>query len=141
MKKVLVVDDEPYVLKGLAMVVDAWGYCAMTATCAAEALAVVKKNGVPSALVTDYRLRDQETGLDVIQAVRLECGCVVPALLITGDTEPARMACIARTDVPVLHKPVKPERIKAVLDAVALEADEAEGDERAKDGPDGPPSP
>lgn len=124
MKKVLLVDDEPFVLKGLALVVDNWGYYPLMAASGREALLRIDENGPPDALLTDYRLRDEETGIDVITAVRAHCGTLVPAVLLTGDTEPARLRKLARSDVPVLHKPVLPDRIRMLL---AVLTDDASG--------------
>lgn len=115
MKKVLLVDDEPYILKGLALVVDSWGFHPLAARDGEEALRLVEANGIPAALLTDYRLRDRENGMDVIAAVRRRCGTPVPAILLTGDTEPARLRHMAHGEVPILHKPAPPDRIRLLL--------------------------
>jgi CheY-like chemotaxis protein len=44
----------------------------------------------------------------------------VPALLITGDTEPARLREAEAACLELLHKPVHPARLRAWLQRIAL---------------------
>jgi hypothetical protein len=62
---------------------------------------------VPDAIISNYRLRDDETGLDVIAKVRREFNVDIPALLITGDTSPDRINSVADADLTVLYKPIQ----------------------------------
>jgi CheY-like chemotaxis protein len=41
-------------------------------------------------LISDYRLRSNSTGAQAIAALRQQAGRDLPALLVTGDTAPAR---------------------------------------------------
>ncbi len=57
-------------------------------------------------MICDYRLRDQETGVSVVEAIRNEFNGDVPALLLTGETDPAQIRKIAASGIAVLHKPL-----------------------------------
>jgi len=66
-------------------------------------------NEAPDLLLADYRLAEG-TGVDVVKAVRATYGWV-PAWIITGEPDIARLGL----DLPVLQKPITPERL---LDAI-----------------------
>jgi signal transduction histidine kinase/CheY-like chemotaxis protein len=111
---VLVVDDEALVLKALEMTLRSRGAAVRAARglCdAAEALA--RDDGPPDAVVADYTLAQGERGTEIIAAAR-ERG-VRAAVLITGDTSPARMAEAERSGYRLLHKPVDPDRLTNLL--------------------------
>ena len=78
----------------------------------------------PEIVVSDFRLARGETGFDVITAVRTALNADVPAILITGDTDPALMRRMADRGIAVLHKPVDLETLQAYLEDLTYE-DEA----------------
>ncbi|MEW5726777.1 MAG: PAS domain S-box protein, partial [Pseudomonadota bacterium] len=60
---VVLIDDEPIVLKGLSMALESWGYQVLAATSEAEAVDLLR--GIqerPSLILADYRLREGLTG-------------------------------------------------------------------------------
>ncbi len=64
-------------------------------------------------LITDYRLENGVTGRDVIRAVRASlrmahpgAGLAPPSIIITGDTDPARMLQAQGVGATLLHKPI-----------------------------------
>ena len=78
----------------------------------------------PALIVSDYRLREHETGIHVIERLREEYNDPdLPALLVSGDTDPARLAEAAARGIPLLHKPVQVlalrERVTALLQDAA----------------------
>jgi CheY-like chemotaxis protein len=64
-------------------------------------------------VLSDHRLGDG-TGREVIQHLRTHQPAL-PAILLTGDTSPEQLAELARSGVPVLHKPVLPERLREAV--------------------------
>ena len=72
-------------------------------------------NFSPDIVVSDYRLALGETGFAVIAAVRRVLGTELPAVIITGDTDPKLMASMAGHGVSVLHKPVDIARLQRSL--------------------------
>ena len=67
----------------------------------------------PAGLLIDYHL-DSGNGLDVIVELRWRLGDL-PAILITADRSPrVRNAARAR-NVRLLHKPLKPASLRALL--------------------------
>jgi CheY-like chemotaxis protein len=69
----------------------------------------------PDVIICDYRLRADETGLQVIERLRAEYNDDIPALLITGDTAPDRLAEAVGSGLLLLHKPVANSRLRAAV--------------------------
>ena len=89
----------------------------MTAAASAdELLARLAADGtVPEIVISDYRLRDGETGAQAIAKVVAFCGHPIPGVLVTGDTAPERLREAAHSGHAVLHKPVRPGKLRALL--------------------------
>lgn len=66
-------------------------------------------------ILCDYRLRDGRTGIEAIQILREAFGATIPAALLTGDTATDTIQAIRASGLPVLHKPLKPAKLRAFL--------------------------
>ncbi len=116
---VAVVDDELMILDATRLLLEHWGYQVVAAASGAELIALLAESDcVPDAIVCDHRLRGDETGIDVIFALRNEFNCDIPALLVTGDTSPERIKAIEATGLPVLHKPIQDYALQLALSAL-----------------------
>ena len=73
--------------------------------------------GVPDIrlLVTDYHLGDDQTGVQVISAVREKLGQQVPAILITGDTSSAMRDLRCDALLRTASKPINPDELLALI--------------------------
>lgn len=123
-KLVLLVDDDAQNLNGLTMLFESWG-CEVLAAADGAALfaAVLPQPQRPAFIVSDYRLRDHETGIHVIERLREEYNDPdLPALLVSGDTDPARLAEAAAHGIALLHKPVQVQALRERVIALYLEA-------------------
>jgi signal transduction histidine kinase/CheY-like chemotaxis protein len=105
--RLLFIDDDEIVREGMLHLLRDWGCECEAAESIEEALALAQLN-VPDVIVSDYRLREQRTGVEAIAAVRKLIGSDIPALLITGDTAPTRLREAQASGIPLLHKPVSP---------------------------------
>lgn len=113
---VLVIDDDPLVLEGMGGMLRGWGCRLLTAAGEEAALAAVAGAGRPPDLVVaDYRLADGATGIRAIERLRRELGAAVPAFLISGDTAPEALRQARAHGLHLLHKPVPPMRLRAML--------------------------
>ena len=108
--RVLVVDDDEAVRIGTLHLLRDWGCVAEAAQSIEEALVLAGQHA-PDVVISDYRLRDQRTGLEAIAALRTVLGQGLPALLITGDTAPDRLREALSSNIPLLHKPVSPDQL------------------------------
>ena len=77
----------------------------------------------PAIVVSDFRLAEGETGYDVIATVRARYGAELPAILITGDTDPSLLSSMTDRGIVVLHKPVELETLQAYLEDLAYQED------------------
>ncbi|MBU7574039.1 MAG: hybrid sensor histidine kinase/response regulator [Hydrogenophaga sp.] len=120
-RRVLLVDDEADITDALSAFLQTWGVASETARDedgAALALQAAAARQEPfDALLCDYRLAEGADGLAASQRLRARFGQALPVLLITGETAPDRLQRVRDSGVPVLFKPVDPERL---LQALAL---------------------
>jgi signal transduction histidine kinase/CheY-like chemotaxis protein len=121
--RVLVIDDEPAILSGIRYLLKSWGCDVATAEDRAQALEAAGEWPVPPDIViSDLRLRDGESGLDVLAS--LDCyfkdkvDRPFARLLITGETRSDRLREIMAAKIPVLYKPVSPEQLREAMMAV-----------------------
>lgn len=115
--RVLVVDDDALVLDAMASLLTQWGCRVTTAVNGTEALERISGGAVaPDVLLCDYRLPGNENGVDVIARLRVAAGRQIPATLITGDTAPERLREARAAGYPLLHKPLQPAKLRALLE-------------------------
>ncbi|MCK4675521.1 MAG: response regulator, partial [Gammaproteobacteria bacterium] len=115
--RVLVVDDEEAVRESLTELLRSW-HCEVIATASgAEAVQMIENVSVrPDIILADYRLRDNETGIDVVQRINsLYSGSEIPGIIITGDTAPDRIKEVEASGYKILNKPVSPVVLRALL--------------------------
>ena len=112
---VLVVDDEADARESVELLLKQWGCLVLTADSGERALALAREHDAPpDAILSDYRLRNGETGIEVIRSLEREWGAT-PAMLITGDTAPDRLKDAAASGYLLLHKPLNPFRLKQAI--------------------------
>lgn len=117
MRSVLVVEDEASVRNGLCLLLEIHGFTPLCASSTQEALAVLRDSGiVPTAIVADYRLRNGDTGVAAVRAVRDHTREDIPSLIISGEPDPGRRAAVTDSGLPMLHKPVSPDILMSTLD-------------------------
>ena len=113
--QVLVIDDEKAILDALAVLLDGWGCQVITAETVEEARQELQGRDMsPDAILSDYRLRENITGIEAIKAIEAMFGREIPALLITGDMN-VESQNAGIEEYRVLHKPVQPARLRAFL--------------------------
>lgn len=112
---VLLIDDESVILRGMAELFDNWNIDLVTAHSADEAEQWLDTLGrVPDVIVSDYRLPDED-GIAVIERLRQKFGRGIPAIVLTGDTAPETLQRITQAGFPLLHKPLRPAKLRALL--------------------------
>lgn len=113
--RILVIDDEVAVRKGMHAILEDWGCLAMLVSTEDEALEILQSNSLPDIIIADYRLRDGKTGVQVIERLRREIGMDIPALIVTGDTAPERLREAQASGHTLMYKPVQPGKLRAYL--------------------------
>jgi CheY-like chemotaxis protein len=122
---ILVVDDEAAIQEGMTALLTGWGHRVVAAGSCAEMLEhAAAFVATPDLIISDYRLRNNEDGISVIDRMRSEFNGDIPAILITGDTAPDRMREASASDCLLMHKPVAHGRLRAAIADLALRAPE-----------------
>lgn len=125
---VVFIDDDVSILEAMAAVFEQWGIDLAADVDARQIKDDLLELGrTPDAILSDYRLRDGRTGIEVIAELRAEFGPDIPAALITGDTASTTMQAIDASGLPVLHKPLKPAMLRAYLNHMLSNARDKEG--------------
>ncbi len=114
-RRVLVVDDDEPVRLGMQSLLASWGCHCLCAESAADALARLHQMPQPDVVVTDFRLRHEETGRQVLDTLRAHLQRSVPAIIMTGDTSPQRLRDAQSTGALLLHKPVSAAQLRDAL--------------------------
>lgn len=113
--KVLALDNDERILAGMQILLEGWGCRVVTAADWQGAEAVPPQARiVPDVVIADYHL-DASDGIAAIAAARAEFGASLPALLITADRGQRLRERAAEHAIPVLHKPLKPAVLRALL--------------------------
>jgi CheY-like chemotaxis protein len=111
----LVIDDDETARAGMCGLLEAWGCVTMTARSSSEALRQLRVHDrPPDLIVCDYWLPD-ENGLNGIESVQAALRGRVPAVLVTAETSRSVMMDAQAAGVPLLHKPVSPLKLRALL--------------------------
>lgn len=113
--RIALVDDNPMVLEAISLALQRLGHQVIAAPDCPTLLAQLGKRP-PDILVSDYRLTHGKTGFDAIAEVRQAMGEDLPAMIITGDTDPAVIAAMTGQGIVVLHKPLELEELQAYLE-------------------------
>ena len=113
---ILVVEDEPDVRNSMLALLGKWR-CEVVAaeSCSQMLEKLVSIQRMPDLIVADYRLEGEENGIEVIARLREEFNAQVPALLITGDTGMEQLREAEESGLHVLHKPLNPSRLRALI--------------------------
>jgi CheY-like chemotaxis protein len=113
--RVLVVDDEEPTLEAMQGMLSQWGCNVVTARSGDEAVGRVRE-GRPAVVLCDLNLRASESGIDVIERIRLETGPGVPCAYVTGESEPGIIAAARASGHPIAFKPLTPGRLRAFVE-------------------------
>jgi signal transduction histidine kinase len=125
---VLVIDDEAAIRDGMASLLASWGHGVLTAGSGDEMLSQLAPcPDQPDLIICDYRLREGETGVEVIERLRSEYNETIPAMLITGDTAKDRLTEAQASGLLLLHKPLSNSKLRAAI-ASLIAASGAEED-------------
>jgi signal transduction histidine kinase/FixJ family two-component response regulator len=115
-KLVVVIDDDVLALDGMGGILRSGGCDVVTADSGEAALAALAaRQRAPDLVISDYRLAGAETGIAAIERLRAALGAAIPAFLVSGDTAPERLREARAGGCHLLHKPVAPMRLRAIV--------------------------
>ncbi|WP_248280439.1 ATP-binding response regulator [Aromatoleum aromaticum] len=118
--RVALVDDDPLAQSGMRSLLTSWG-CEVTAGSDIESVleTLARSGHEPQLIISDYRLHGNSNGIDAIRVTRARYGENLPAALISGDTAPETLRLAQGESLALLHKPVRPARLRALLNRLS----------------------
>lgn len=111
--RVLVVDNDADVLRGMQALLSGWGCEVLAARDGEEALARVGE-AVPDLVLLDFHLDGGRTGLELRERL-FAVMPVRPCVVITADHGAEVREAVAAAGCVLLHKPLKPLALKSVM--------------------------
>ncbi|ARE40777.1 Sensor histidine kinase/response regulator [Rhodovulum sp. P5] len=116
---VLLVENDSDMRRALSMVLERRGVNLLSVENTAEALALLDEIALtPDAMLVDYHLDGDETGVEAIRAIRAVYGAI-PARIITANRAPEVADACRAAQIDLLHKPLSTAEVEAFLHAAA----------------------
>jgi CheY-like chemotaxis protein/anti-sigma regulatory factor (Ser/Thr protein kinase) len=113
-KLIVVLDDDELTLDSTGGLIKSWGCRLVTAGTDREALASLGDE-VPHLVISDFWLKEGLTGIAAVAGLRHSLRAPVPAFLISGDISPERLEETRASGLDLLHKPVSPLALRAMM--------------------------
>lgn len=113
LSRVLVIENEPVIQQAMAALLSAWGCQPITAASLEQA--IERLDSPPDAILADYRLLEGQTGIQAVKGIHAHFKRDIPAAIITGDTDPTRIAEARASGFPLLQKPTPSAHLREVL--------------------------
>jgi signal transduction histidine kinase/CheY-like chemotaxis protein len=117
-KSIVIVDDDTLVLDALKILLAGWGHKVIAAT-SGSALrhAITTCSSTPHLIISDYRLPEGESGIQIIEYLRNEFNADIPAVLLTGDTAPDNLLEAQAHGLRLAHKPLESIKLRELIDS------------------------
>jgi len=115
------IDDDQAIRDGMRELLSDWECHVVIGEDDAEVEALLEAKGdVPDLILSDYRLRHGRTGIEAIEQLKARFGENINAAIITGDTASDQLKSINASGYSVLHKPVKPAKLRMLLEQMLV---------------------
>ncbi len=113
---VLLIENDRDVREATARLLERWSCRTLMAhglNDIAPLLAELKRP--PDVVLADYHLDDGQTGLAALEEVRRLAGRDIPAVVLTADHSTAVAADVLAAGCELMHKPIKPAELRALM--------------------------
>lgn len=117
--RILVIEDDMHSAQALRGLLDSWGCVVAVVEGLQGALTLLHGGFTPDLLLSDFRLRAGESGMQTLQQLRTTLGRPLPACLMSGDTDPELIQSCRDAGLPLLHKPVRPAKLRTLIRRLA----------------------
>lgn len=115
---VIIVDDEVMIRSAIKELLRSWDCEVLLAESSQSLLTELKANHYarPDLIISDYRLGNNKTGVDVIKTVRQFFQYKIPAMMITGDASQHILQEAEAIDAKLLLKPLNSEELRSAIE-------------------------
>lgn len=114
---VLCLDNDPSILDGMRALLQRWGVDCRTALDVAQAEQELRRGHI-DLILADYHLSEDMDGLQALQQLRGAVDELPPVAMITADGSSELKQRARALGYPILHKPVRPAALRALLSAL-----------------------
>ena len=111
---ILCIDNDPLILSGMQSLLEQWGCHVSIASDLNQALNRWQKNTAPDLVLADFHL-DNETGIDVLDALRLHWQQHIAAIVISADNSDTIRDQVREAGCLFLSKPVPPHTLRNLM--------------------------
>jgi len=124
-RKILIIDDEPFLLKVLLVRLKHWGYDALGAENGPDGLVLIRQN-MPDLIILDKEMPGMN-GEDVVRLVRRDPALKqIPIIMISADVENIEACSKACGITHYLTKPCEPEELLEMIQMQFLPEEKTE---------------
>jgi signal transduction histidine kinase len=112
----IVIDNDLSVLGAMQTLLSRWGADVRLARDLDDVNEILADTSFsPAIILADYHLDGSVLGIEAVVRIRQCLGSRVPAILITADRNPATADAAQQYDCALLHKPVRPAELWALM--------------------------
>jgi two-component system, sensor histidine kinase and response regulator len=117
-RRLLLVDDDPLIRDALSAEIAEWGADTIVAGSAAEVFAAfaVPKRAAPELAIVDRDLGATLNGPELIAAIRERFSVNIPAVIVTGATDPDTLETLRQSGFPWITKPIDVGVLRGIVD-------------------------
>jgi len=117
--RVLVIDNEESIRRGMHGLLHSWGCVVEVVSGFADALhKLTGEQFEPQVIISDYRLPDDENGIDTLNRLQEHSAHDATRILLTGDTASYVLQRANMNNIEVLHKPVTIAQLRLAISSV-----------------------
>lgn len=113
-RRLLVIDNELSILHSMSALLEQWGCEVLTASDYPGALQALGGQA-PQLILADYHLDQGLLGCHLVEQLREHFSAAIPTVIISADRSDECRRQLAQLGLPLLNKPVKPGKLRAVL--------------------------
>jgi CheY-like chemotaxis protein/anti-sigma regulatory factor (Ser/Thr protein kinase) len=122
--RVLCVDNDAAILDGMEALLGQWGVAVLKARNSAEATQLCGQSGIDT-ILADYHLGDGTDGIELLKGLCQPPAPPLTAALISADHDAELMLAARSAGFPLLHKPLRPAALRALLSAFRRQSRQA----------------
>ncbi len=113
---IMVIDDDSNVLEGTQRLFEQWGCKVLSASNLSQVYSHLEQlPHPPDGIIADYRLQNNQTGIEAIKIICDKYDKSIPAVIVTGDIESEQLRQANKNQLQVLHKPVPAIKFRTFL--------------------------
>lgn len=113
---IVVIDDEQDIRFAMQSILEQWGCHVLSVGSAPDAIDQLGNHlRTPDLVISDYRLRDNQNGIQAVQAVRKALDEELPAIILTGDIAATELRQVVALGLPLAHKPISADQLRVLI--------------------------